>query len=447
MTITKRLTVFLFFALVAVAGVFSAVSYTTMRMELQAANKRSLTEAVNVATHLIAAQENPSPEILSEAINKHSKFGSSGFLFVVDGQGNMLIHRKVQGENWKKKPFIQKLLAEKTGYYRYKSPKTGTWKVAAYQHYAPLDWIVVASQFEAETLAAPLRNMVLRSSLIAIPFIIGLYFSFLLMVRRKIILPLQSFQKLLGVSSDEIVATVKEVAEAMDNLADGSSAQAASVQESSAALEELASRTRDTAGRTSNANDRMRDGTIKMDQAGGSMTSLTESMQIIAKTSTETRNIIKTIDEIAFQTNLLALNAAVEAARAGDAGKGFGVVAEEVGNLAKRSATAATSTSEMIEDSVSKTNDASALVSSTQSVFVGVSDSDREVAALLEEISDATTIQAKGIDQINQAIGQVDQVAQNNAAIAEETASAGRLLDNKAHEMKAAVVDLRQMIG
>ena len=116
----------------------------------------------------------------------------------------------------------------------------------------------------------------------------------------------------------------------------------------------------------------MRDGTIKMDQAGESMTSLTDSMQVISTTSTETRKIIKAIDGIAFQTNLLALNAAVEAARAGDAGKGFAVVAEEVGSLAKRSATAATSTSEMIEDSISKTNDASSLVSSTQSVFVGV---------------------------------------------------------------------------
>jgi methyl-accepting chemotaxis protein len=447
MTITKRLTIFLFVSLLAVSSVFGAVFMTMMRSELQNFNQRSLTEAVNVATHLIGTHENPTAETIAPAINKHSKFGDTGLLFVLDGSGNMVIHKKVQGENWANKGFVKKILTEKNGYYRYKSPKTGTWKVAAYQYYAPKDWIVVASQFEDETLAAPLNKVARRATMIAIPFLSVLFVAFLLMVRKTIIAPLSKFQKMLGSFSDDIANTVREVASAMDTLANGASTQAASVQESSAALEELASNTKDTAQSAEKANTMMSDGTERMEQASNSMTSVNDSMESIAKTSSETRNIIKTIDEIAFQTNLLALNAAVEAARAGDAGKGFAVVAEEVRSLAQRSASAATDTSEMIEGSVTQTHAATGLVSETNDAFEVVSANDKAVADLLVGIANDASSQVRGIGEINKAVSLVDQIAQDNAAIAEETASAGRMLDGKAQDLMSVVLELEHMIS
>ncbi len=446
MTITKRMTLFLLIGLISVSGIFAAVFMTMMRSELQHANRRSLTEAVNMATHLIATHADPNPIDLAEAINKNSKFGDTGFLFVIDGNGTMIIHKKVQGENWAQKGFVKKILADKTGFHRYKSPKTGTWKVAAYQYFAPKDWIIVASQFESETLAAPMKKVALRAIMIAVPFIAGLFFTFLFMVRRTIIAPLANFQDLLCSFSDDIASTVREVATAMDTLANGASTQAASVQESSAALEELASRTRDTAKNAKNANSMMKDGTECMDLASHSMASVNTSMKSIAKTSSETRNIIKTIDEIAFQTNLLALNAAVEAARAGDAGKGFAVVAEEVRNLAQRSASAATDTSAMIEGSVSQTHAASGLVGETNQAFETVSANDKVVSRLLEGIASDAVAQVKAIGEINQAVSMVDQVAQDNAAIAEQTASAGRMLDSKTNDLASVVIELNQMI-
>jgi methyl-accepting chemotaxis protein len=170
-----------------------------------------------------------------------------------------------------------------------------------------------------------------------------------------------------------------------------------------------------------------------------SLGELDQAMRDVTSASDQTSRIIKTIDEIAFQTNLLALNAAVEAARAGAAGAGFAVVAEEVRHLALRSAEAAKNTSVLIADTVGKTTGSGDLVSRIVKVFGEVADKVEHVRQLTGEISAATKEQAGGIEQINQAVSAMDHVTQHNAAMAEEFAASAREMDEYARELKAVI--------
>jgi methyl-accepting chemotaxis protein len=170
-------------------------------------------------------------------------------------------------------------------------------------------------------------------------------------------------------------------------------------------------------------------------------------MEEISKAGDETSKIIKTIDEIAFQTNLLALNAAVEAARAGEAGAGFAVVADEVRNLAMRAADAAKNTAELIEGTLKRVKDGSALVNTTNGAFAEVADRTAKVGELVSEIAAASNEQAQGIDQVNTAVAEMDKVVQQNAASAEESASASEEMSAQAEQMKGMVGELVALVG
>jgi methyl-accepting chemotaxis protein len=162
-------------------------------------------------------------------------------------------------------------------------------------------------------------------------------------------------------------------------------------------------------------------------RANQSMSQLTESMAKISRTSEETSKIVKTIDEIAFQTNLLALNAAVEAARAGTAGAGFAVVANEVRSLAMRAAEAARNTSDLISGTVKSVQEGSTLVSQTNAAFVEMGDTMLKTAERVSAIAAASKEQALGIEQINKAVAEMDKATQDYAATSEQlAASAGQ---------------------
>jgi methyl-accepting chemotaxis protein len=164
------------------------------------------------------------------------------------------------------------------------------------------------------------------------------------------------------------------------------------------------------------------------------------TMDAITSSSGKIVDIIGVIDGIAFQTNILALNAAVEAARAGDQGRGFAVVAAEVRSLAQRSATAAKEIKVLIDASTASVQQGASLVADAGATMHEVVEAVGRVSAILQEISHASTEQSAGIEQVNRAVGEMDQVTQQNAALVEQAAAA-------AHSLKDQVVMLREAVN
>jgi uncharacterized protein Yka (UPF0111/DUF47 family) len=275
--------------------------------------------------------------------------------------------------------------------------------------------------------------------------LIGLLFAFLL--TRGITVPIKRIVNGLTESSDQVSAASSQVSCASQELAEGSSEQAAAIEETSSSLEEMSSMTRQNADNARQAESLMAETSKVVSDANNSMTQLTASMMEISKASEATSKIIKTIDEIAFQTNLLALNAAVEAARAGEAGSGFAVVADEVRNLAMRAAEAAKNTADLIEGTVKTIRDGSHIVEKTSSEFSRVASSSIKMSELVGEIAAASNEQSQGIEQLNKAVSEMDQVVQRNASNAEESASASQEMNSQASQMNGFVSDLVAIVG
>ncbi len=237
------------------------------------------------------------------------------------------------------------------------------------------------------------------------------------------------------------------IAASNQSLAQASTEQAAALQQTTASLtqiNEMTQRSSDASRQACVVSGEARE----YAQAGElAVTKMTTAIDEIRTSADETAKIIKVIDEIAFQTNLLALNAAVEAARAGEAGKGFAVVAEEVRNLAMRSAEAARSTSSLIEGSVNRARNGVEIAGEVTKTFKQIADAGSKVNALIEEIAQATSEQATGIEQIGQAFKQIDIATQQNAASAEEGASASSELQSQAQVLSGAIASLSQLVS
>jgi methyl-accepting chemotaxis protein len=316
--------------------------------------------------------------------------------------------------------------------------------------YAPLKagdatWALLAEIDEAEAFAA-VNNLKWLIGIIALVGIAAIVVVALL-ITRSITRPVNRIIEGLNEGAEQVASASGQVSSASQSLAEGASEQAAGIEETSASIEEMSSMTKQNAANAGQANSLMGEAKQMVGTANESMDNLTESMKEISKASEETAKIIKTIDEIAFQTNLLALNAAVEAARAGEAGAGFAVVADEVRNLAMRAADAAKNTANLIEGTVKKVKDGSALVTKTNEAFGEVARSSTKVAQLVGEIAAASNEQAQGIDQVNKAVAEMDKVVQQNAANAEESASASEEMNAQAQEMKGFVEELVALVG
>jgi methyl-accepting chemotaxis protein len=251
----------------------------------------------------------------------------------------------------------------------------------------------------------------------------------------------------LGNFTGEVAAASLQISSASQSLASGASEQAASLQQTAASLEELANTVKKNSINAEECNRVMLETHEKTKIVHKSLRATKEFMENIGKAGENIKKIIKNIDEIAFQTNLLALNAAVEAARAGQAGAGFAVVADEVRALALRAAEAAKATDDLIGETTHQIELGTTQVQETLAKFYDMGESAKKVNSLVSEIAVASKEQAQGIDQLNLAMQEIDRVVQQNAANAEETASAVAELQAQSEQLKEFVLVLQAMVG
>ncbi len=388
-------------------------------------------------------------DYLIDAVTK-VKVGKTGYAGMVDQNGITIAHpnrelvlkldlKSVQGME----KITKAILAGESGVSDY--ILNGAKRMGGYAPVRMTGWSVLATE-SLDEMWAPIRatqmKMGLTGFIILSAIAVAVFF-----LGRRISKPITRAVVGLSDASDQIASAADAVSNSSQTLAEGASEQAAAIEETSSSLEEMSSMTRQNADNASHANQLMAETKETVAKAGQSMGNLTTSMREISRASEETSKIIKTIDEIAFQTNLLALNAAVEAARAGEAGAGFAVVADEVRNLALRAAEAARNTADLIESTVKKVKEGSELVEKTEREFGEVTTSVGKSGELIGEISAASQEQAQGIEQVNKAVSEMDKVVQENAANAEESASASEEMDAQAVRMKEFVGGLVALVG
>jgi methyl-accepting chemotaxis protein len=236
-------------------------------------------------------------------------------------------------------------------------------------------------------------------------------------------------------TSQEVSSAAAEISTATTDLSQRTEEQAASLEETSASMEQIAATVKKNAENAKHANDLTRGTHEVADRGGEVVAEAVSAMARIEESSRKIADIISVIDEIARQTNLLALNAAVEAARAGEAGRGFAVVASEVRSLAQRSSQAAKDIKDLITNSSTLVQDGVQLVNRTGTSLKEILESIKQVADIVADISTASNEQAGGIEQINKALTQMDEVTQQNSAMVEENAATARTLEQQAGAM------------
>lgn len=259
-----------------------------------------------------------------------------------------------------------------------------------------------------------------------------------------------SLQSIIGRLTDGIIqvnSSTTQLSASSSELADSANRQAGGLQETTASLMEISTQTSRTAENAGAAEKAMRDTEPWVESGVQAMKRMTEAMDSIKRSSAQTSQIMKTIDDIAFQTNLLALNAAVEAARAGEAGKGFAVVAEEVRNLAQRSARAANDTAVLIAESQNSSDHGAHVAGEVSENLQKIAENVSKVSTLVAEIAVAAKEQHIGLDRMSGIMVDMDKSVQGNASTSEETASAAQQLSAQAEELQHIVQQLVAMAG
>jgi len=243
----------------------------------------------------------------------------------------------------------------------------------------------------------------------------------------------------INTSADQVESAAGQVAASSQGLSQGASEQASGVEEISASIADVAEQIKQNSSHANRATELSLKAKTDAENGMLEMRGMLKAMVEINESSKNISKVVKVIDDIAFQTNILALNAAVEAARAGLHGKGFAVVAEEVRNLAARSAMAARETTEMIDHSIRKANEGSAIANKTAEALKKIVTGVTDAVEIVEKISEASVQQATAIAQIDEGINQISKVAQSNTATAEESAASSEEMAGQAQMLKGMI--------
>ena len=243
--------------------------------------------------------------------------------------------------------------------------------------------------------------------------------------------------------TESVQGAAGEIARGNQDLSARTEEQASSLEETASSLEELTTTVRQNAENAQRASQLAADATGAATKGGQVVEKVVSTMDRITGSSRKISEITAVIDSIAFQTNLLALNAAVEAARAGEQGRGFAVVAAEVRNLAQRSSGSAKEIKRLIEESVDLVQSGSQLVGQAGSAMDEIMGAVKRVTEIVTAITTASQEQSMGIDQVNQAMAQIDRVTQQNAALVEEAAASAESLQDQASRLVSAIVEFK----
>ncbi len=437
---------------------FYQAKYTKTRHLVQTASSALefyLNQSLSGAMTIEAAQETAKQAV------KNLRYDQDDYFWINDTKPQMIMHPMqphLDGKDLSdfKDPHGIRLFEKMVdtcrengaGFVQYDWPKPGSEKPVPKISYVKLipewNWIVGSGIYmdTVEKEIASVFNIII--GVILLVSLTATALSYLM--TRSITRPIHFVIQKLTSSADGAASTASQTAASSQSMSEGASQQAASIEEISSSLEELVAMTKQNAENAAQADALMKTANRIVRKVDGSVGDLKSSMDEISRSSSETQKIVKTIDEIAFQTNLLALNAAVEAARAGVAGAGFAVVADEVRNLAIRAADAAKNTTALIQSTTTRVKDGSGLMTRTQEEFREVTISAQKVGELLAEIADASREQNTGLEHINTAMFEMDKVVQQNAANAEESASASIDMNRQAEQMKEIVFRLVKLI-
>jgi methyl-accepting chemotaxis protein len=378
------------------------------------------------------------------------KIGATGEVYLLDKAGGFIAHpdaKKILSgsasadADWA--PLVPKMLGRESG------GETHSFQdVVCEIGYGPivsLGWSVAVTQHTSEFMA-PVHALRRNWSFIGFLSLI-VAGGVCLLAGRGLSRPIQRVADTLRGAADEIANAAGQVSEGAQSVASMASEQAAALEETSSSLEELSSMASQNSDAAKNASTAMTATRATVGKAGSSLNKVAHAMKAVCSASEESQKIVKTMDEIAFQTNILALNAAVEAARAGSAGAGFAVVAEEVRALASRSADAARHTATIIEENILKIRASDELVQQTTQEFSALTATAEKVEHMLGEIASGSTEQMQGVQQINLAVGEQDKAVQANAAASQQSASASVELTLQAARMREQLDTLSALVN
>jgi len=385
-------------------------------------------------------------QFLARQFVQSVSIGQKGYAYIVDSEGTVIAHpdqTRILKENIASTPIGAEIRTQKDGLSRY-SEAGQDWLVG-FKTDADLGWTVVAVASMNE-LMSPVRNLAWFNFIMTITILV-VAVGVIIYVAARVSSPINTITSSLYMVARQVAGAASQISSASQQLAAGAASQASSIEETSASLEELASMANHNADNAQQASSLSQEATEAADSGAAAMRKLLQSMEGISASSSEVAKVAKGIEEIAFQTNLLALNAAVEAARAGEAGRGFAVVADEVRNLAQRASEQAKVTSSLITESGNRTRDGGKQAAEANEVLKVIQERVAKVVGLVSEISAASKEQAQGVEQINKAVSTMEQIVQQNSANSEQSASASQELSAQAFQMKELVSTLSERVA